>query len=101
MQYAHARISSILCSSETKIDVNRLDLSCLKEKAEMELIKKLCQFFPALNVCLKTNDPYLLTVYLQEAAEAFHKFYDQHRVLGQEENITRRDSRLLRRPALS
>ena len=48
VQYAHARISSILCSSETKIDVNRLDLSCLKEKAEMELIKKLCQFFPAL-----------------------------------------------------
>ena len=44
---------------------------------------------PGAYVCLKTNDPYLLTVYLQEAAEAFHKFYDQHRVLGQEENITR------------
>jgi len=88
VQYAHARISSILRASKTKIDVDRLDLTTLKEKAEMALIKQLCQFFPTLNVCLKTQDPYLLTVYLQEVAEAFHKFYDQHRVLGQDEMIT-------------
>lgn len=41
-----------------------------------------------LNVCYKTLDPYALTVYLQEVAEAFHKFYDLHRVLGQEEALT-------------
>jgi len=31
----------------------------------------------------------MLTVYLQEAAESFHKFYDKHRVLGQDEGVTR------------
>jgi len=30
----------------------------------------------------------MLTVYLQELAEAFHKFYDLHRVLGQEDAVT-------------
>jgi len=30
----------------------------------------------------------MLTVYLQEIAESFHKFYDQHRVLGQDEDLT-------------
>jgi len=26
----------------------------------------------------------MITVYLQETAECFHKFYDRHRVLGQD-----------------
>jgi arginyl-tRNA synthetase len=31
----------------------------------------------------------MLTVYLQEVAEAFHKLYDLHRVLGVDENLTK------------
>lgn len=87
VQYAHARICSILRSSEVKIK-DDLDLSVLKEKEELSLIKKLLEFETNLNVCLATCDPYMVTVYLQEVAESFHKFYDLHRVLGQEEAIT-------------
>jgi len=82
VQYAHARICSILRSSSVKIKDN-LDLSVLKEKEELSLIKKLLEFEAALNICLVTCDPYMLTVYLQELSESFHKFYDLHRVLGQ------------------
>ena len=42
-----------------------------------------------LNVVLSTLDPFMVTIYLQELSEAFHKFYDQHRVLGQDEAITK------------
>ncbi|PIQ90157.1 MAG: arginine--tRNA ligase [Candidatus Omnitrophica bacterium CG11_big_fil_rev_8_21_14_0_20_41_12] len=87
VQYAHARICSILRSSEVKIK-NDLDLSVLKEKEELSLIKKLLEFETNLNVCLETCDPYMITVYLQEVAESFHKFYDLHRVLGQEDALT-------------
>jgi len=87
VQYAHARICSILRSSEVKIK-NDLDLSVLKEKEELSLIKKLLEFETNLNVCLETCDPYMITVYLQEIAESFHKFYDLHRVLGQEDALT-------------
>jgi arginyl-tRNA synthetase len=31
----------------------------------------------------------MLTVYLQETAEGFHKFYDKHRVLGVNENLVK------------
>jgi len=31
----------------------------------------------------------MLTVYLQEVSEDFHKFYDRHRVLGQNEKLTK------------
>jgi arginyl-tRNA synthetase len=87
IQYAHARICSILKESPGEMD-KEASLSLLKEKEEISLIKKLLQFSYILNICLATTDPYMLTVYLQELSEAFHKFYDLHRVLGQEEALT-------------
>jgi arginyl-tRNA synthetase len=87
VQYAHARICSILRSNPLEIK-NNLDLSGLKEKEELNLIKKLLEFQSTLNICLLTCDPYMVTVYLQELSESFHKFYDLHRVLGQEESLT-------------
>jgi len=87
VQYAHARICSILRSASLR-EGGKPDLSVLKEKEEIGLIKKLLEFKPVLNICLVTCDPYMITVYLQELSEAFHKFYDLHRVLGQDEKLT-------------
>lgn len=100
VQYAYARICSILNNSpmnpvrNTK-DIRKegeisngvksnknADLSILKEKEEIDLIKKSLQFPYILNICLETLDPYMLTVYLQELSQTFHKFYDRRRVLG-------------------
>jgi arginyl-tRNA synthetase len=88
VQYAHARICSILRNASIKADYKKSDLSLLTEKEEIALIKKLLQLTSILNICVKTQDPYMLTVYLQELAEAFHKFYDLHRVLGVEDQLT-------------
>ncbi len=88
IQYAYARISSILRQAGAEGEPGISDLSVLKEDEEIGLIRKLWQFSYILNVCLRTLDPYMLTVYLQETAETFHKFYDRHRVLGQEEKLT-------------
>ncbi|MFH0828335.1 MAG: arginine--tRNA ligase [Candidatus Omnitrophota bacterium] len=89
IQYAYARISSILRQAGAGGEPGIRDLSVLKEEEEIGLIRKLWQFSYILNVCLRTRDPYMLTVYLQETAETFHKFYDHHRVLGQEDKLTR------------
>ena len=87
VQYAHARICSIL-RSVTSLSQGDLDLAVLKEKEELNLIKKMLEFKVILNICLVTSDPYMLTVYLQELSESFHKFYDLHRVLGQSDALT-------------
>ncbi|MFH1355108.1 MAG: arginine--tRNA ligase [Candidatus Omnitrophota bacterium] len=89
VQYAHARICSILRQSRIKNFKKNAGLSLLKEKEEITLIKKILQFSYILNICYKTQDPYMLTVYLQELAETFHRFYDLHKVLGQEDGLTR------------
>ena len=87
VQYAHARISSIIRSSTIKIK-DSCDLSVLNKTEELELIKKILQFSSVLNTCYTTLDPYMLTIYLQELSEAFHKFYDLHRVLGDDSALT-------------
>ncbi|RJP29766.1 MAG: arginine--tRNA ligase [Candidatus Omnitrophota bacterium] len=87
VQYAYARISSILKNTGIKIKNPGLDL--LKEPEESALMKEISLFAYILNICVSTQDPYMLTVYLQELAESFHKFYDKHRVLGQDESLTK------------
>lgn len=87
VQYAHARICSIIRSSTLTLKEDT-DLSLLKEKEELALIKKALQFPSILNICYSTLDPYMLTVYLQELSETFHKFYDLHRVLGEDSVLT-------------
>lgn len=89
VQYAYARICSILRNSHIKIKPVDLNLSILKEKEEIDLIKKTLGLVNILNICLNTQDPYMLTVYLEKLAESFHKFYDRHRVLGKDEALTR------------
>jgi len=99
VQYAHARICSILNNSPIKLRFTQplragagfkdIDLTVLEEEEEIELIKKIWQFPYILNICFTTLDPYMLTVYLQIIAESFHKFYDKHRVLGRDDKLTK------------
>lgn len=90
VQYAHARISSILRQArEQGIKAEGAPgeklLGLLKEKEELDLIRKMWQFQFMLRICYQTIDPYMMTVYLQELAESFHRLYDRHRVLGLED----------------
>ncbi|MDD5348347.1 MAG: arginine--tRNA ligase [Candidatus Omnitrophica bacterium] len=88
VQYAHARISSILRQAQLRQNFPAKDLEALKEPEELALIKKLWQFSYVLQVCRTNLDPYMLTVYLQELATVFHRFYDRHRVLGTDEALS-------------
>ncbi|TRZ96430.1 arginine--tRNA ligase [bacterium] len=88
VQYAHARISSILRQVAVKLNPEELGLQVLKEKEEIDLIKKLLQFSYIIDICIQALDPYMVTVYLQELSEAFHRFYDRHRVLSQDAQLS-------------
>ena len=82
IQYAHARISNILANSGISLDkLPEADPTLLKEKEELELLKRIAKFEHNLKVVELQLDPYCLTVYLQELAESFHRFYDACRVL--------------------
>ncbi|MDD4909852.1 MAG: arginine--tRNA ligase [Candidatus Omnitrophica bacterium] len=88
VQYAHARISSILKNARAGFNLKRADLKLLKQKEELFLMRAISRFPYVLEVCLSSLDPFFVTEYLKRMAEAFHKFYDNHRVLGDDKRLT-------------
>lgn len=88
LQYAHARICGILrlANEENKVPGNKYEL--LKENEEIELVKHILNFPDVVLRSAENFDQLILISYLHELAELFHKFYHEHRVLGQENDIT-------------
>ncbi|MBI5150845.1 MAG: arginine--tRNA ligase [Candidatus Omnitrophica bacterium] len=89
IQYAHARIHSInKKAGETGLRQKEKGFSLLKEPEELELIKRLGSFPDSLMICYHELDPYALMSYLHELAMTFHRFYDQHRVIGEDPELS-------------
>ncbi|MDP2939351.1 MAG: arginine--tRNA ligase [Candidatus Omnitrophota bacterium] len=94
IQYAHARIASIInLAKENKITSKNIDFGLIKQPEELGLIKKLNSFPDVLVGCFKLLDPYALVNFLQELATDFHKFYDNCRVIN-DDNLPLTLSRL-------
>ena len=89
-QYAHARICSIVRTAQEKgIRFQRKDtLHRLVEKSELDLIKKLIEFPKLVRNCAREFEPHLLTQYLSEVSTAFHKFYTECWVIGDDAELT-------------
>ncbi len=90
VQYAHARINSILQKAGPE-DLERAshpELTQLTTEEELSLIKKLL-FYPLMfEGATRALEPHRITFYLQELAKEFHSFYTVHRVLGNEPELT-------------
>ncbi|MEG0692100.1 MAG: arginine--tRNA ligase [Oscillospiraceae bacterium] len=91
VQYAHARICSILRNLETeKIlpkEYNNCDLSLLSAPEEIELIRHLSILPNEIIESAKTYDPARVTRYSVELATLFHKFYSACRVKCDNEDL--------------
>ncbi len=90
VQYAHARIANILRYGEERgVSYNpNCDLSLLVEPEGLALIKKMMDFPDLLVRIVKNFEPNVLTQYLQELAEVFHRFYHDHRVISEDEALS-------------
>ncbi len=81
IQYAHARIWSILeYSKNTKLS-SKFKSNLLKEEEELDLLRDLRQFPLIVVLSANTLEPYVILQYLQDLAKSFHSFYTKHRVL--------------------
>jgi len=86
VQYAHARISSILREAgkagfKAESLVKKADLGLLKEPAEFDLIKKLIAYPDEISDSAKSLLPHRLIAYSRELATQFHNFYHKLRVI--------------------
>jgi arginyl-tRNA synthetase len=90
VQYAHARISSILRLAKQKgIDYSKGDVSRLTSEPELTLIRKMLRLSEVIEMIVQTMEPHHLTYYAQDLATVFHSFYKQCRVVTKDEDMTR------------
>ena len=83
VQYAHARIKSILkalAQDGISTDVRSADLSLLAEPAELDLIRDLSRLPEEIRLAAAQRDPSRLNRYATQVATAFHKFYTECRI---------------------
>ena len=90
VQYAHARIASILrLAQEREIDYRDGDVSLLVTEPELALIRKMVLLPEVVEVIAHTLEPHHLTYYAQDLATIFHSFYKQCRVISQNKTLTK------------
>jgi arginyl-tRNA synthetase len=81
VQYAHARIASILRYAE-HIDYSDGDVSLLGHPAELDLIRQMLRFPDVVEKAATSLSPHYLPYYALELAGIFHPFYKQCRVVS-------------------
>lgn len=87
LQYAHARIASLLKFANRQISDN-VDFELLATSEEMALVKHLAEYPSILVHASRTLEPYCVADYLRELATYFHKFYQRHRVVTEDRALT-------------
>jgi arginyl-tRNA synthetase len=89
VQYAHARICSILkLAKEKQIDLSLGDVALLTSEPELTLIRKMLRLSEIVELIAQTSEPHHLTYYAQELANVFHGFYKNCRVITEDEGVT-------------
>jgi arginyl-tRNA synthetase len=83
VQYAHARIASILRNAaEAGVSGEGADLKLLHQPAELNLIRTMLRFEEVVELAASRLEPHHLPHYAMELAATFHTFYRECRVLS-------------------
>ena len=86
VQYAHARICSILKKMESEgvefAGAEKVDATLLTEPSEMDLIRMLAAFPQEIVMAAEKYDPSRINRFVIDLASAFHRFYGNCRIQG-------------------
>lgn len=102
LQYAHARIHSILrkVSQEYEFEIEaQPHLALLTHNSETTLIKSLLRFPEIIQSAAESREPHRLINYLEDLASNFTSFYHDCRIIGEEKKLVQARSALAKATA--
>lgn len=85
IQYTYVRTNSVLNNSNGVKDVKKIDFSVLTDKESLEVIKKIYEFNNVIENSVDKNEPSLLARYLLELAKNYSTFYNNNKILVEDE----------------
>ena len=91
LQYAHARICSILHRTKdfNKKSLKDFDSNLLNKESELNLLKQISDFPTVINNACTKLEPQSISIYLNEIASNFHKFYNECKVISNDSEKTK------------
>jgi arginyl-tRNA synthetase len=88
LQYAHARLSSIIRkASVSPSALLEADFTLLKERHAIDLVRALVQWPDIFTMTIKTQEPVTVLTYLFKMTHALSSSYDHLQVVGSEERL--------------
>ena len=92
VQYAHARICSIInLATQKNIDFSNASLNTIEHKSELDLLNKMLELPEIVETAVSNLEPHHLPYYSIDLANHFHNFYQNCRVISENEenaNVT-------------
>jgi|TARA_B100001964_G_C14255204_1_gene612028 arginyl-tRNA synthetase len=95
IQYAHARISTLIKNAEILgIDINKTASFKIETQKEISLSKMLLEFPDVITQISKELEPHHITKYTLDLASEFHSFYQSEKIIDQD-NLDNTISKLI------
>ncbi|MEG2620509.1 MAG: arginine--tRNA ligase [Bacilli bacterium] len=88
VQYAHARICSILREAQAKKIKLSLDVKDIYSSDAKALILKTYEFMDVVETSAMKKEPHLITNYVYELSSLFHSYYGKEKILTDDENVS-------------
>lgn len=94
VQYVHARISSIgkKAAGEDTIHNREWDeraIQLLQEPEEIQLIRQMVRYPETVLTSAEMMEPHRITFFLMNLASSFHTYYNKHKVLTEDPDMTK------------
>jgi len=92
VQYAHARIASVLRYAEEQgvamAPLDQVQPEELVHETELDLLRKIAELPEQVELAARLRGPYRMTRYAEELAAGFHRFYTECRVVTDDLSLT-------------
>ena len=85
IQYIYVRTKSVLDKAGKEILIENVDFSVLQDELSKKVLSFLYRFSDTVKLAAEKNEPSIISRYLIDLAQAYSSFYNEKKILGEEE----------------